>query len=154
MCLWSSQITSDCADCFLNPSRLLSPPPPLQLLPFLILIAISFVTRRMVIQGCFKTTSFDTNYWHLFLRLTLFAFLSLHCSFPVHFSQHTLPKKCTLFSAGQLSLESLFPLFPLLQFFIFLNEPCQLFISKELNHPVNPIMLYPWFYEGKGRHCA
>jgi hypothetical protein len=38
------------------------------------------------------------------------------------------------------------PLFPLLQFFTFLNESCQLFISKELNHPVNPFWLYPWFY--------
>jgi hypothetical protein len=43
------------------------------------------------------------------LQLTLFAFLSLYCSFPVHFSQHPLPKKCTLFSAGQLSLEISFP---------------------------------------------
>jgi hypothetical protein len=32
------------------------------------------------------------------------------------------------------------------QFFTFLNELCQLFISKELNHPVNPTRLYPLFY--------
>ncbi len=41
MCCWSSQITSDCADCLLNPSRLVSPPPPLQLLPFLIPLSLS-----------------------------------------------------------------------------------------------------------------
>jgi hypothetical protein len=106
----------------------------------------------MVIQGCFKTTSFDINYWHQFSQLTLFAFLAQYCSFPYIFRNILLLKKCMLFSAGQLSLKPLFLLFPLLQFFIFLNEPCQLFISKELNHPVNPIVSYPWFYEGKGRH--
>ena len=94
------------------------------------------------------TGVFQNNFlWHkllaLILQLTLFTFLSLHCSFPVHFLQHPLPKKCTLFSAGQLSKKSFFPLFPLLQFFIFLNEPCQLFISKELNHPANPCHVVP-----------
>ncbi len=33
MCRWSSQITSDYTDYPLNPSRLVSPPPPLRLLP-------------------------------------------------------------------------------------------------------------------------
>jgi hypothetical protein len=41
MCRWSSQITSDCASCSFNPSRPLSPPPPLQLLPFLIPLSLS-----------------------------------------------------------------------------------------------------------------
>ncbi len=34
--------------------------------------------------------------------------------------------------------------------FTFLNEPCQLFISKEWNHPVTLSCRSPWFYEGKG----
>jgi hypothetical protein len=97
----------------------------------------------MAIQGCFKTTSFDINYWHL-----IFANNPFYFSFPSlllfrTILQHPLPKKCTLFSAGQLSKKSFFLLFPLLQFFIFLNEPCHLFISKELNHPANPCHVVP-----------
>ncbi len=62
MCRWSSQITSDCTGCSFNPSRPLSPPPPPSAPPLShtpVLITILLVTRHMVIQGCFKTTSFD-----------------------------------------------------------------------------------------------
>jgi hypothetical protein len=100
----------------------------------------------MVIQGCCKTTSFDTNYWHLVLQLTLLAFLFLRCFFLVHSSQYPLPKKCTLFFCRPMIQKPFLPLFPLLQFFTFLNELCQLFISKELNHPANPVTMHPWFY--------
>ncbi len=99
MCRCSSQITSDYADCPLNPSHLVSPPPPLQFLPLFSQLAL--ITVRLLpstwYTGVFKTTSFDKNYWHLILQLTLLALLFLHCFFPVHFSQYPLPKKCTLF---------------------------------------------------------
>ncbi len=120
-----------------------------------VLITVPFVTRHMVIQGCFKTTSSDSNYWYSVLQLTLLALLFLHCFFLVHFSQHSLPKKCTLFFCQPMIQKKPFlPLFPLLRFFTFLNELCQLFIQKELNHPANPVTLHPWFYQGKGIYCA
>jgi hypothetical protein len=59
-------------------------------------------------------------------------------------------KKMHTFSAGQYSEKSFFPFFPLLHFYFF-NEPCQLFISKELNRPVTLSGRSPWFYEGKRR---
>ena len=101
MCRWSSQITSDCAGYFLNPSRLPSPPPPPSAPPLshtLVLITISFVTPHMVIQGCFKTTSFDTNYWHKFLQLTHFALLPGFALSRTFFATFLGPKKMhTLF---------------------------------------------------------
>ncbi len=54
-----------------------------------------------------------------------------------------------LFSAGQY-LRNLFSRSFHCCIFTFLNEPCQLFISKELNHPVTLSCRSPWFYEGKG----
>ncbi len=147
MCRWSSQITSDYADCPLNPSRLVSPPPPLQLLPFLILCPYH---RPVCYPAHGHTGVFQNNFlWHkllaLILWLTLFAFLFSHCFFPVH---RNIPcrKNAHSFYTRQRSKTLFLLLFPLLQFFNFLNETCQLLISKELNHPENPTRLYPWFY--------
>ncbi len=47
-----------------------------------------------------------------------------------------MTKKCTLFFLPANDLKSFLSLFPLLQFFTFLNELCQLVILKVLNHPV------------------
>ncbi len=135
MCRWSSQITSDYADCPLNPSHLVSPPPPLQLHPFLMLCPYH---RPACYTAHGHTGVFQNNFlWHkllaLILRLTLFAFLFSHCFFPVHFLQHPLPKKCTLFFYQPTIQEIFFPALSFVTIFQFLNEPCQLFtcISKE-----------------------
>ncbi len=52
------------------------PLPPLQLLPFLIVCPYHrpFVTQHMAIQGCFKTTSFDINHWHVIFAINPFCF--------------------------------------------------------------------------------
>jgi hypothetical protein len=113
----------------ISPSPLSAPP----LSHTLVLITILFVTRHMVIQGCFKTTSFDKNYSRTFFAISFAE--KMHALF----CRTIIP-------------EISFPALPLLPFFFFLNEPCQLFALKELNNPVNPIMSYPWFYEWKGRH--
>ncbi len=138
MCRWSRQITSDYADCPLNPSRLVSPPhPPSAPPPFLIVCPYHrpLVTQHMVYRGVSKQLPLTEIIGILILQLTLFALLFLHCFFPVHFSQYPLPKKCTLFFLPVINPKSFLPLFPLLQFFTPLNELCQLLISKELKPP-------------------
>ncbi len=66
MCRWSSQITSDYADCPLNPSGLVFPLPPFSSSPFShsLPLSPSACYPAHGIQGCFKTTSLDKNYWH------------------------------------------------------------------------------------------
>ncbi len=79
------------------------------------------------IQGCFKTTSFDKNYWHFNFAInpscSYFSSLLFSRTF---FAIPHAEKMHPLFSASQRS--KIFPLslFPLLQFFTFLNELCQL----------------------------
>ncbi len=138
----------------LNSSRPLPLPAPLQLLPFLTPLSLSLSrllpgtwSYRGVSKQLPLTQVIGINFA---INTICFSFLSLLHSRT--FLQHSLPKNAHSFLPGNLSKKPLFPLFPLLQFFIFLYEPwpCQLFISKDLNHPANPIMLYPWFYVGKG----
>jgi hypothetical protein len=76
----------------------------------------------------------------LIFAINPFCFSFLTLLFPVHFSQYLLPKNTCSFLPDNNTRNLFFPLSSLLQFFIFLNEPCQLFISKELNHPVNPMV--------------
>ncbi len=120
MCHWSSQITSDCAE------RLVSPPLPFSSSPF----SYPCPYHRPVCYPAHGHTGvFQNNFlWHKLLALvcTFFAFLSSHYFFPVHFRNIPCRKNVHSFSARQWSKKSFFPLFPLLQFFIFLNEPCQL----------------------------
>jgi hypothetical protein len=75
MCRWCSQITNDYTECSFNPSRLVSAPPPPQLLPlfsYLSLITV-LVNPAHGTQGCFNTTSFDNNYWHFNSSINLFC---------------------------------------------------------------------------------
>jgi hypothetical protein len=127
MCRWSSQITSDCADCLLNPSRpLYLPLPPFSSSPF----SYPYPYRRPVCYPAHGHTGvFQNNFlWHkllaLILQSTLFAsFLSI-ASFPYIFRNTPCRKNAQSFSARQWSKKSFLPLLPLLQFFTFLNEPC------------------------------
>ncbi len=148
MCRWSSQITSAYADCPLNPSRLVFPPPLFQLLPFLIACPYH---HPVCSPAHGHTGVFQNNVlWHKLLAFS-FAINSSCSSFSslllsrMFFAISLAEKMHTLFLPAN-DPKNLFSLFPLLQFFTFLNGPCQLFISKKLNHPVSPTRFYPWFY--------
>ncbi len=157
MCRWSSQITSDCAGCSFNPSRPLSPPPPLRLLPFLIPLSLSLsclLPSTWSYRGVSKQLPLTQIIGINFAINPFLLFFPFIAPFPYIFRNILCRKNAHSFLSDNYPKESLFPLFPLLQLFIFLNEPCQLFMSKELNHPANPIMLIPWFHEGKGRYSA
>ncbi len=135
MCRWSSQITSDYADCPLNPSRLVSPPPPPAPPPFL-----KACPYHRSLPGTWYTGVFQNN----FLRQKLLAFnFAIN---PSCFSFPSLLLSCTFFATS--FAEKMHPLF--LPANDPLNELCQLFISKELNHPVKQTRLYPGFIRGKG----
>ncbi len=99
MCRWNSQITSHCAEYSLNPSRLPSPPPPLQLLPFLIPCPYHYL---VCCPAHGHTGVFQNNFlWHKLLALIFainpFLLFSRYCSFSVHFSQYPLPKNACSF---------------------------------------------------------
>ncbi len=87
------------------------------------------------IQGCFKTTSFDKNYWHFNFAInpSCPSFSSL--LFSRTFFAIPLAEKMHLLFLLTNNPKSFLPLFPLLQFFTPLNKLCQLFISKELKPP-------------------
>jgi hypothetical protein len=117
-------------------------PSPLQLLPCLIPCPYHYLV-------CYPahghTGVFQNNFLRHKLLALIFAINPFCFSLPslllsrTFFATSFAEKMHTLFCRPILSNKPLFPLFPLLQFFIFLN----------VNHPANPIMLYPWFYEGE-----
>jgi hypothetical protein len=85
------------------------PLPPFSSSPFshsLPLITV-LVTQHMVYRGVSKQLPLKKIIGILILQLTLFALLFLHCTFPAHFSQYPLPKKCTLFFC-QPTIQNLF----------------------------------------------
>ncbi len=87
MCRWSSQITSDRAGSSFNPSRLLSPPPPLQLLPFLIPLSLSlsrYLPGTWSYRGVSKQLPLTQKLLALIFAINPFCF-----SFPVLFSSST-----------------------------------------------------------------
>jgi hypothetical protein len=59
-------------------------------------------------------------------------------------------RKNACFFCRTIIWETFSPALSIVTNFTFLNEPCQLFISKEWNHPVTLLCRSPWFYEGKG----
>ena len=63
--------------------------------------------------------------------MCFFSLLFLCCFTPVHFSQHPLPKKCTLFFLPVINPRILFPLSLLVTIFSPFRNKCQLFISKD-----------------------
>ena len=139
-------------DYSLNPSRLPSPyPPTLGLLPFLIPCPYHYPVCRPA-HG--HTGVFQNNFlWHKLLAL-IFAINP----FLLFFSGITLSRtffaisyrrKNACFFCQTIIWETFSPALFIVAFYFF-NEPCQLFISKEWNHPVTLLCRSPWFYEGKG----
>ncbi len=141
MCRWSSQITSDSAGYSLNPSHLLSPLPPFSSSPFSYPCPYHYL---FCYPAHGHTGVFQNNFlWHKLLALIFainpFCFSFLAFAFlPYIFCNILWWKNACSFLP--IIPEISFPALSFVQFFIFLNEPCQLFISKELNHPVNPIV--------------
>jgi hypothetical protein len=101
------------------------------------------------IQGCFKTTSFDKHYRHFNFTInpSCSSFSSL--LFSRTFFAIPLAKKMHPLFLPVKDPKSFLPLFPLLQFFTFLNELCQLFMSKVLKHPVTLFGCILGFIGGK-----
>ncbi len=151
---WSSKLFSDpiCpfSTCWVNPLRLVSPPPPPSAPPLSHSLSLSpsrLFPSTWTYRGVSKQLPLTQIIGILILQLTLFSLFSFSiASFPYNFRNTPFWKNAHYFSPSQWAKKSFLPLFPLLQFFTFLNELCQLFTSKELNHPVNPTRLYPWFY--------
>ena len=94
---------------------------PLPLFSYLSLITV-LVNPAHGIQGCFNTTSFDKNYWHLNFVINLFC-----SSFPPLLHTHTffaipLAEKMHPFFPLIINPKILFPLSSLSQFLLLLNE--------------------------------
>ncbi len=113
------------------------PLPPFSSSPFSHSLPLSPSTCYLAhgIQGCFKTTSFDKNYWHFNFIINPSCPSSSSLLFSRTFFAIPLAEKIHPLFLPTINPKSFLPLFPLLQFFTPLNELCQLFISKELKPP-------------------
>ncbi len=152
MCRWSSQITSDYADCPLNPSRLVSTPPPLLSSPFshsLSLITV-LVAHPMVCRGVSTQLSLIKIIGILILQLTLFILLFSSLLLSRTFFAIPLAEKNAPSFFCQSSIQN-----PLSRFFLcynfslLFNEYANYLYQINWNHPINPVRLYPWFYWGE-----
>ncbi len=150
---WCSQIASDYTEFSFNPLRLVSaPPPPAPPLVLRVVLIATLVNPAHGTQGCPKIISFDKNYWHPSFQLTLFNLLSLYCSIPAHFSQHSLPEKMHLLFSANHQSDNPFSRFLLFsKFLLFLNKHANYSCRRIWNLPVNPARHVPGFMEEKGR---
>ncbi len=100
-------------------------------------------------QGCFNTTSFDKNYWHLNFAINVFC-----SSFPpllhtLTFFAIPFAEKMHPFFRQPSTRKSSFPLSSLLQFLLLLNKYANYLYRRNWNLPINPVRPSPWFYGGE-----